>query len=264
MQCSDEDMRVTPAGDVDYERGESPYAAVRQPDPRFALRIRQALGDAKTLINVGAGAGSYEPLDLEVTAVEPSASMRAERPAHLSRAIDAVAEDLPFPDQCFDAALASVTIHQWRDLAQGLSELRRVTKGPIVLLTFDGGVLQDFWLKDYAPRLMVHEAGRMPAISLLKDLLGGTSEVVELPIPFDCEDGFGEAFFGRPEAFLDEHVRASQSAWKFLSHDEIATAMDQLRCDLEDGIWDAKFGHLRTAPDYPGALRLLINHPEKA
>jgi len=256
-------MRVTPAGDVDYERGGSPYAAVRQPDPRFALRIRQALGDAKTLINVGAGAGSYEPVDLEVTAVEPSASMRAERPAHLSRAIDAVAEDLPFPDQSFDGALASVTVHQWRDLARGLNELRRVTKGPVVVMTFDGEALQDFWLKDYAPRLMVHEAGRMPAISLMLELLGGVSEVIVLPIPSDCKDGFAEAFFGRPEAFLDDGIRASQSAWKFLSHAEISEAIDRLQADLEDGTWDEKFGHLREAPEYVGALRLIINHPEK-
>ena len=119
-------MRETPAGDFDYERGDIDYAAIRQPEPVFADAIRRALGDVKTLVNVGAGAGSYEPGDLEVTPVEPSASMRRQRPAHLSPAVDGVAEALPFDDKSFDAALATITIHQWRDLEQGLDDQTRL------------------------------------------------------------------------------------------------------------------------------------------
>jgi ubiquinone/menaquinone biosynthesis C-methylase UbiE len=134
-------MRDRPAGDFDYESGGAHYSAIRQPEPVIAQAIREALGSAHSLLNVGAGAGSYEPLELEVTAVEPSARLREQRPSHLSRAIDAVAENLPFDDRSFDASLASITIHQWSDLEAGLLEMRRVTRGPVVLTTFDPAAL---------------------------------------------------------------------------------------------------------------------------
>jgi len=254
-------MRETPAGDVENERGERHFCAVRQSEPRFAAPIREVLGESKTLINVGAGAGSYEPTTMEVTLVTPSAAMRAQRPATLQPAVDATAEALPFPDQCFDSALASVAVHQWRDLERGLSELRRVTRGPVVIMTFDPSALRNFWLKDYASRLMEHEAGRMREISGLVDLLGGTSEVEVLPTAFNGRDGFAEAYFGRPEAFLEPHVRASQSAWGFLSEEEIDRAIKQLRRDLDEGTWEATFGELRHLPQYVGALRLIVKHP---
>jgi hypothetical protein len=254
-------VRRVPAGDVDYERAGARYAEVRRPEPSFARRIRAALGDATTLVNVGAGAGSYEPDDLTVTPVEPSAAMRAQRPAHLAPAIDAVAEDLPFPDGAFDAALASVTVHQWRDLGAGLAELRRVTTGPVVVMTFDPVPLRRFWLAEYAPELMEHESGRMPAIADLVAGLGGEVHVEELPVPAGCVDGFAEAYFGRPEAFLDGRVRAAQSSWAFVSDDGVRRSVGRLRAALEDGSWDARFGGLRTAPDYNGSLRLVVARP---
>jgi len=254
-------VRKEPAGDFDYEIGGQGYSSIRRPEPRFADEIRRALGDARSLINVGAGAGSYEPTDMDVTPIEPSASMRAQRPSHLTPAIDAVAEELPFADKVFDAALATVTIHQWRDLATGLAELRRVTRGNVVIMTFDPEELEKFWLGEFSPALMTYEAGRMPALAKVTELLGGTSHVKNLPIPFDCEDGFAESYFGRPEAFLDERVRRSQSAWGFLSNEDEIAAVRALQTGLDDGSWDARHGHLRRQHEYHGALRLITALP---
>jgi SAM-dependent methyltransferase len=198
---------------------------------------------------------------MDVTPIEPSASMRAQRPSHLAPAIDAVAEELPFADNTFDAALATVTIHQWRDLAKGLAEMRRVTRGAVVIMTFDPEVLQQFWLSEFSPTLISYEAGRMPALAKVTTLLEGTSKVKELAIPFDCEDGFAEAYFGRPEAFLDERVRRSQSAWGFLSRDDEIAAVRALQTDLETGSWDKTHGHLRHQHEYHGALRLITAVP---
>lgn len=250
-------MRSQPAGDFDYERFGQHYSTVRRPDPRIAALVRQALGKATSVINVGAGAGSYEPVDIEVTPVEPSAVMRSQRPWHLAPAIGAVAGNLPYPDDTFDAALASVTIHQWKDLRGGLTEIRRVTRGPVVILTFDPLSLREFWLADYAPELMARETGRMPPIGLILELLGGQATLQHIPLPADCADGFAEALFGRPEAFLDEAVRRSQSAWGFVDRQVEERSVDALRRALADGTWDQKHGALRTAADYPGSLRLI-------
>ncbi|HEV7711595.1 MAG TPA: class I SAM-dependent methyltransferase, partial [Asanoa sp.] len=140
-------------GDFDYETNGHGYAVQRRPDPRIAALIHTALGDARTLLNVGAGAGSYEPADRYVVAVEPSARMRAQRPATAVPALDATAEQLPFDDDSFDAVLAGVTVHQWADTARGLAELRRVARGPVLVLTFDGAALDRLWLAGYAPEL---------------------------------------------------------------------------------------------------------------
>jgi len=253
-------VRSEPAGDVDYESTGRHYSAIRRPEPEFVAAIRVALEDAQSLINIGAGAGSYEPTDMLVTAIEPSASMRLQRPEYLVPAIDAVAEELPFPDQTFDSALASVTIHQWRDLAKGLSEMRRVTRGPIVIMTFDPDALRKFWLTDYSPELMSYEAGRMPRLDTVVDLLSGRSTVINLPIPRECRDGFAEAYFGRPEGFLNADVRLSQSSWGFIPKSEQESAVDRLRADIDDGRWDQRFGYLRTMSHYEGSLRLIINH----
>jgi SAM-dependent methyltransferase len=254
-------VRDVPAGDFDYERDSAHYSVIRQPEPRFARKIREALGEASSLVNVGAGAGSYEPDDMTVTPVEPSASMREQRPPHLARALDATAEDLPFPDDAFDAALASVTVHQWSDLDRGLAELRRVTTGPVVIMTFDPVPLRSFWLAEYAPAMMDRESGRMPELDRLATALGGDVRIDELPVPADCADGFAEAYFGRPEAFLDARVRRSQSAWGFIDSDEEHRSVERLRTALGDGSWDRRFGGLRSASEYPGSLRLVVGIP---
>lgn len=254
-------MRDAPAGDFDYESTEGGYATVRRPEPHFAAALREALGDVRTVVNIGAGAGSYEPDDLDVTPVEPSATMRAQRPKHLAPAIDGAAEALPFADKSFDAAMATVTLHQWRDLDRGLDELRRVTVGPIVILTFDPVALGSFWMAEYAPELMEHEAGRMPELARVTDRLGGVSTITDLPIPADCQDGFMEAFFGRPEALLSPAVRSAQSAWAFIDDATQARSVQALQQALDDGSWDDRHGHLRTAATYAGSVRLITARP---
>lgn len=252
---------MTPAGDFDYEKGGSGYALQRRTDPRIASLIRNALGPARSVINVGAGAGSYEPDDLDVTAIEPSLAMRSQRPAHRAVALDAVAERLPFDENTFDAAMATVTIHQWPDPDQGLRELRRVSRGPVVILTFDGDALDEFWLARYAPEMIEAERRRYPKVDHVQQVLGGTSSVSVVPIPYGCLDGFTEAFYARPEAFLDPDVRRSQSAWGFVSDEVESASMEKLRHDLESGEWDEKYGELRDQAEYRGSLRLIVATP---
>lgn len=249
------------AGDFDYEAGGDGYAQQRCADSRIASLVHAALGSAASVINVGAGAGSYEPAHLEVTAVEPSESMRRQRPANASRAIDATAEELPFPNASFDAAMATVTIHQWRDVDRGLRELRRVSRGPVVILTFDGDALNRLWLAEYAPEVIAADRRRYPSIEHIRRVLGGTSTVVEVPIPIDCTDGFTEAFYARPERFLDPAVRRSQSAWGFVDDAVERRAVERLAADLASGEWDARFGALRSQPEFAGALRLITALP---
>jgi hypothetical protein len=242
-------QRLTPAGDFDYERAGAGYARLRRTDPRLAAHVHAALGEARTVLNVGAGAGSYEPEDRYVVAVEPSAAMRAQRPAGRP-AVDAVAEALPFDDDSFDAAMAMITVHQWSDLGRGLTELRRVARGPVVILTFDPDAMLDFWLADYVPEVFEAERPRMPELSAL----GGEASAV--PIPHDCVDGFIEAYYGRPEAFLDPEIRAAQSAWEKTGVD-IGPGLTRLAEDLRSGAWDARYGDLRRQPEYIGSLRLI-------
>ena len=249
------------AGDFDYESGGTGYTVHRQTDPRIAALVHAALGDARTVVNVGAGAGSYEPADRDVTAVEPSEAMRRQRPAHLAPAVDAVAEALPFPDGSFDAAMAMVTIHQWPDTDRGLRELRRVSRGPVVILTFDGDALDEFWLAEYAPELIAAERRRYPAIEHIRAALGGVSVVTKVPVPIDCVDGFTEAFYARPERFLDPAVRRSQSAWGFVDEAAEDRAVARLCEDLESGAWERRHGALRAQPQFTGSLRLITARP---
>lgn len=249
------------AGDANYSVIGEGYAAYRRPDPRIFAAVQAAFGDARTIINVGAGAGSYEPSEREVTAIEPSAAMRAQRPAHLTSAIDATAEQLPFDDDAFDAALASFTVHQWGDLAAGLREVRRVTRGPVVVLTCDPGSLDRFWLADYAPEVIATEASRYPAIASIGAGLGGTVDVQSIPIPLDCTDGFGEAYYGRPEALLDPGARRANSAWSFVAEGVAERFVADLSADLASGTWDARHGALRSAPFFDGSLRLIVSRP---
>jgi SAM-dependent methyltransferase len=249
------------AGDANYGVIGVGYARFRQPDPGIAAVIRAQLGGAASVLNVGAGAGSYEPLDLEVTAVEPSATMRAQRPPHLAAAIDARAEALPFADGSFDAAMALVTVHQWSDLRRGLEELRRVTRGPVVVMTSEPDALRRFWLHRYAPEAIAVEAGRMPPLEQILEGLGGQVEIVPVPIPFDCRDGFNEAYYGRPERLLDPAARLACSSWSFIDAAATARFEASLAADLANGAWDAEWGALRTAPEYNGSIRLVIARP---
>jgi SAM-dependent methyltransferase len=247
------------AGDADYGLIGDGYARYRRPDPCIAATIAEALGDADTVLNVGAGAGSYEPLDRRVTAIEPSASMRAQRPAYLPPALDAVAESLPFDDASFDASLATFTVHQWSNLAAGLAEMRRVTRGNIAILTCDPDQLGRFWLNAYAPEIIAVEARRYPKIGTIVEALGTGTEVISVPIPFDCSDGFGEAYFGRPECLLDPQARLACSAWSFVDPKVVRRFATELGRDLVTGKWDQAYGHLRTQPHFEGSLTLVVS-----
>jgi SAM-dependent methyltransferase len=246
------------AGDVQYSRIAPGYARYRQPDPRIEAAIAAALGDASTVLNVGAGAGSYEPQDRDVTAVEPSASMRAERPANRVPAIDATSDALPFEDATFDASMATFTVHQWPDLAAGLREMRRVTRGAVVILTQDPSLLTRYWLNEYSPEVLATEARRFPPLDRIAHGLGGRVDIGDVPIPLDCTDGFQEAYYGRPEVLLEAGARLANSAWSFVSPQDEARFVRDLTADLASGAWDARHGHLRTQPTFDGSLRLLV------
>jgi SAM-dependent methyltransferase len=245
------------AGDADYAVIGPIYTRYRQPDPRIAARIAAALGDARTVLNVGAGTGSYEPTDRLLTPVEPSATMRARRPPHLPPAIDAVAERLPFADRSFDASMTVFSVHQWPNLAAGLREMRRVTAGPVLVLTCDPAALHRFWLHRYAPEVIAVEARRYPPVASIAALLGPRTQVIPIPIPLDCTDGFQEAYYGRPEGFLDPQARRACSAWSFVPRAVTDRLETQLAADLRSGAWDAAYGHLRTQPHFDGSLRLI-------
>jgi SAM-dependent methyltransferase len=247
------------AGDANYAVIGAGYTRYRQPEPLIFEKILAALGDARTVLNVGAGAGSYEPLDREVVAVDPSASMRAQRPAHLPRAVDGTAERLPFPDKHFDASMATFTIHQWQDLEAGLTEMRRVTRGPIVLLTCDPAEVEKFWLHAYAPEVLATEARRYPSLDAIRKVLKGSVVATAVPIPLHCRDGFNEAYYGRPEMLLDADARLACSAWSFVDPSTTEAYVQNLRDELENGAWDIKYGHLRSQPSYEGSLRLIVS-----
>ncbi len=252
-----------PAPTFNYETLTTPYAHHRRTDPRIAARVHRALDSARTVLNVGAGAGSYEPPDRYIVAVEPSPAQRRQR--HNTDAVPAViatANALPFDDDSFDAIMAMVTIHHWPDIPAGLRELRRVASGPVVILTFDPEAFSTFWLAQLLPELFEAERARFPAIAQIQGWLGGTSAVEEIPIPFDCLDGFTEAFYGRPEAFLNEDVRRAQSCWGFLPDGLEPVLVQRLADALSSGEWDKQWGRLRSQPEATYALRLVTALPQ--
>jgi len=213
------------------------YRNHRIPDPRIAAYIDAALGEARSVVNVGAGAGSYEPVDRRVVAIEPSERMIAQRPAQAAPAVRAVAGDLPLGDESFDAALAILTIHHWPDLRRGLSELRRVARDRVVLLTCDTSALR-FWLVDYFPQIPAIDAKGMPTLAALEALLG-ECEIVGVPVPHDCIDGFLGAYWRRPHAYLEEEVRRAISMFAMLPDVEAGVAA--LAADLESGAWASRY-----------------------
>jgi SAM-dependent methyltransferase len=246
----------------DYDSKGQKYSGQRKTDPRIAHYINEALRDAKSILNVGAGAGSYEPADKYVVAVEPSIAMRIQRLTNGKvPAINAKADNLPFDDKSFDASMAMITVHHWPDRKKGLKELRRVTKNQILILTFDPMALDKFWNVNYFPELIEIEKARYPTLDFIKSAVGGCCKIIEIPIPLDCVDGFQEAFYGRPEEFLKKEVRGSQSAWSFLAPDLEEKYLQDLQNDLSSGEWDKKYGHYRMLPSCVFALRLLVFTP---
>jgi SAM-dependent methyltransferase len=241
-----------------YDTIGAAYTVTRRTEPRIAARVWAALGDARTVLNVGAGTGSYEPPGRDVTAVEPSALMRAQRPADASRCVAAVAESLPFEDQSFDAAMAVATVHHWQDPIAGLREMRRVARRVVVFThdSSDTGWRRRFWLtRDYLPEVADLVAGR-PPLSEQARAIGARIEPVL--IPWDCADGFFEAYWRRPEAYLDDHVRRGVSVWARLGPDAERRAVRSLRDDLVSGRWAERNRDLVALDAAELGLRLLV------
>jgi hypothetical protein len=239
-----------------YDTIGATYAVTRRTEPRIAAQVWAALGDARTVLNVGAGTGSYEPSDRDVTAVEPSAVMRAQRPVGGARCVAATAETLPFEDQSFDAAMAFATVHHWQDPIAGLHEMRRVARRVVVFTcdTSDRSWRRRFWLtRDYLPEVA---ASRVGLATELARAIGARMEPVL--IPWDCADGFFEAYWRRPEAYLDEHVRRGISVWSKVGPDAEQRAVHNLRGDLASGRWAERNRDLVDLEAAELGLRLLI------
>jgi SAM-dependent methyltransferase len=233
------------------------YSVARSPDPRIHQLIVEALGDAQSVLNVGAGAGNYEPTDRRVVAVEPSSAMISQRHTGAGPALRGVAEALPFRDGTFDAALATFTLHHWTEVAVGLREMRRVSDRQVVLL-FEPKEFHKFWLVEYFPEWMslLTEIGA-PSVDYVREYLE-VRAVIPVPVPTDCVDGFAGAYWGRPEAYLDPAVRASISSLALLSMADAERGTQRLRDDLESGAWDDRFGCLRELPELDLGYRLVV------
>ncbi len=249
--------QLTAFGAQLYETIGSAYPTTRRTEPRIAAQVWEALGDARTVLNVGAGTGSYEPPDRDVTAVEPSAVMRAQRPAGAAPCVAAGAESLPFEDQSFDAAMAFSTVHHWHDPITGLREMRRVARR-IVVFTHDAsaaGWRDRFWLiRDYLPEVADLVAGR-PSVDQLASTFG--ARLAPVLVPWDCADGFFEAYWRRPEAYLEEQVRRAVSVWTRVGPEAEQRAVDNLRDDLSSGRWAERNRDLVALDAAELGLRLL-------
>jgi SAM-dependent methyltransferase len=234
------------------------YTEVRRADPRIEARIHAALGDARVVLNVGAGAGSYEPRDREVVAVEPSPVMIAQRPPDRAPAIQGVAEALPLADDSVDATMGVFTMHHWDDVECGLAEVCRVTRDRLAFITLDLDVTAEMWLcRDYLPEIVEHDRRVFPTIERLEALLPNL-RVEPVPVPARCTDGFCIALWDRPEAHLDPDVRRSSSIWHQLPEEVTARGLDRLRADLESGEWDRRHGELRMREELDVGLRLIV------
>jgi SAM-dependent methyltransferase len=231
------------------------YRTHRRPDPRLGAAVARALGEARTVVNVGAGAGSYEPADRAVLAVEPAAAMIAQRPPGSAPVVQASATDLPLRDGACDAAMAVLTIHHWPDRARGLSELRRIARRRVVLLTWDP-MSTPFWLEEYVPQVWMLDRPIFPTMDELRRELGSI-EVQPLPVPHDCVDGFMGAYWRRPASYLDPDVRGAMSTFSKIA--DAGTGLARLRRDLDDGSWRRRHRALLELTELDMGYRLVIH-----
>lgn len=246
-----------------YDRIGLGYREHRRGDPRIAARIETTLGNARTVLNVGAGTGSYEPADRDVVAVEPSLEMIAQRPADAAPVVQASAEELPFENDSFDAAMAIITDHHWSDRAAGLREMLRVTRRRVLILNADPSLAQRFWLtRDYLPGFLSLIPGRYRRPGYweqeLRDLLGAV-EMQSVSVSHDCHDGFYQSYWRRPHAYLDQQVREGISVFHRLPGAEVAAAMGRLSLDLDDDVWEERYGYLRRMKELDVGLRLVVS-----
>ena len=236
-----------------YDRSGTGYVHQRRPDPRLAALIWDALGDVDSVVNVGAGAGSYEPRDRPVVAVEPAITMIRQRTAGAAPVVRACAEALPFPNASFAAALAVLSVHHWSDRQAGLRELLRVSRRKIVLFTWDPQS-EGFWLADYFPQLLEKDRQRFPTLATLQAVLGRI-EAVPVLIPHDCSDGFMGAYWRRPSAYLDPKVRAAISS---LAAEASTISLTRLANELGNGVWERKYGPLLQQDEIDLGYRLVV------
>jgi SAM-dependent methyltransferase len=234
------------------------YGSVRQEDPRVRVQIHAALAAARgRLLNVGAGAGSYEPRDRAVIAVEPSVVMLAQRSVDAAPVARGVAEALPFPDRSFDATLTTFSVHHWSDIDAGLAELRRVARRHVVL-TFDQEVCSRYWgWRDYFRESNEIEATRAPLVEKIAEALHA-DRIETVPVPWDCTDGFGAAYWRRPEAYLDAGVRASISSIAEMEPERVARGVERLRRDLDSGEWARRNADLLDLDEADFGYRLIV------
>ncbi len=236
-----------------YDRIGVNYADLRKPDSRIEVAIGGALGSAGSVLNVGAGAGSYEPADRQVTAVELSVEMIRQRGASAAPVVQGRAEDLPFGEESFDASMAILTVHHWADKEKGLKEMRRVTRGRVVVLTFDASH-RGFWLADYIPELVALDEAQMPGMTDYEAWLGPV-EISAVPIPHDCTDGFLCAYWRRPAAYLDPRIRAAMSSFWALG--DISEGLRRLAGDLDSGAWAQRYSELLDLDECDFGYRLV-------
>ncbi len=229
------------------------YAHQRRTDPKIAARIHGKLGNPKTLLNVGAGTGSYEPADCHVVAIEPSQQMIDQRAPDAAPVIFGAAENIPFADKQFDAAMAILTVHHWTNLEQGLAEMRRVARKRLVLLTYDPD-FSGFWLEEYIPDLLQIDRHQFVPMDYFRNWEDDV-EIEAVPIPHDCHDGFLCAYWRRPHAYLDPTVRASIST--FSKVDDGSVRLDRLEGDLASGAWERKYSDLLTLEELDLGYRLI-------
>lgn len=227
----------------------------RVPDQRIAAQLAAALGDAATVINVGAGAGSYEPRNRSVVAVEPSMTMIRQRPPGAAPAVQAKAERLPIRDSAAQASMAVLTVHHWHDRAAGLAELARVATDRVAILTWDPDG-PGFWLTDeYFPAMVARDRERFPTLSEISHVIGMT-RVETVPVPRDCIDGFLGAYWGRPTAYLNPAIRAGMSG--FAGIEGVPEGLARLEADLASGDWRRRFGSMCSGTHLDIGYRLVI------
>jgi SAM-dependent methyltransferase len=236
------------------------YSQTRREDPRFRALIHAALGNARTVVNVGAGAGAYEPADRHVIAVEPSDVMAAQRSPDLVPAIRASAGSIPLRDRSVDAAMAILSVHHWdEEREQGVRELRRVARGPVVILTYDAATSAAMWLMaDYLPEVAALDFRIFPSPEQLAEWLGGAVRIDRIPIPRDTPDWQLGSFWAHPERVLDANARAATSGFARMPANVVDRVVSEVARDLASGLWDDRHGHLRRLDSLDVGLRLVV------
>ncbi|MES2604223.1 MAG: class I SAM-dependent methyltransferase [Pseudomonadota bacterium] len=239
------------------------YSRTRREDPRFAAQIHAALGNARTVVNVGAGTGAYEPADRHVIAIEPSDVMAAQRPLELAPAIRASADSIPLRDRSVDAAMAVLSVHHWdAGCEKGVRELRRVAREAVVILTYDATVSGAMWLMaDYLPEVAAMDLRIFPPPEQLAEWLGGKVQITTLPIPNDTPDWMLGAFWAHPERVLDANARAATSGFSRMPANVVDRVVAAVSRDLASGLWDDRHGHLRSLAEFDAGLRLIVATP---